>query len=153
MTFSEKISKILNTNKLGIDSASAMERYVKAGQSAISAHTSENAPKDSAPGLATQKKIIEKLRISQEWWDSGEGQIYLSKSGVIDETNQKSEKAEPHERALSLAEKALDALRGELAVRKEMRDGDISRLERDKDRLHETIRELTAAINRMPLKQ
>jgi len=62
-------------------------------------------------------------------------------------------KEEPHERALSLAEKALDALRGELAVRKEMRDGDISRLERDKDRLHDIIHELTATINRMPLKQ
>ena len=63
------------------------------------------------------------------------------------------EKEEPHERALSLAEKALDALRGELAVRKEMRDGDINRLERDKDRLHDIIHELTATINRMPLKQ
>lgn len=72
MNFSEKISKIVDTNKLGINSPSKLEEYIGAGRGSIT-----QADQESGPGKATQKKIIEKLRINQEWWTSGSGSIYL----------------------------------------------------------------------------
>lgn len=76
MNFVEKIDKILKTNTLGISSPSALEDFIEAGRGSI---TTPYRNKES-PGLRTQKKIIEKLRINQDWWDSGKGEIYLIES-------------------------------------------------------------------------
>lgn len=72
MNFVEKIDKLLKSNTLGISSPSALEDYIKAGRGSI---TTPYRNKDS-PGLRTQKKIIEKLRINPEWWETGKGEIY-----------------------------------------------------------------------------
>lgn len=87
MTFAEKISKILDANTLQIHSVSQLEDYIKAGRSAIGAHVAKNAKPNSAPGRATQKRIIEKLRINPDWWNTGKGEIYLqSAKEVFNET-------------------------------------------------------------------
>ena len=73
MKFSEKIEKILKTNKLGVNTASGLEEFIGAGRGAISTPYREG----TAPGTKTQKKIIEKMRISPDWWETGKGEIYL----------------------------------------------------------------------------
>jgi hypothetical protein len=90
MTFCEKISKILVINKLKISSIKGLEDYLEIGRSTIGAHCAEKAQKinpRSEPGLKTQKVIIEKLRINQEWWDTGIGEIFI-------ENENKTEKIE-----------------------------------------------------------
>jgi hypothetical protein len=73
MKFSEKISTILKTNTLGVKSPSKLEEYIKAGKGAITTPLRDN----DAPGFKTEQKIVEKLRINQKWWDTGEGPIYV----------------------------------------------------------------------------
>ena len=73
MKFSEKIDKILKTNKLGVNTPSGLEEFIGAGRGSISTPYREG----SQPGTKTQKKIVEKMRISQDWWDTGRGEIYL----------------------------------------------------------------------------
>lgn len=73
MKFSDKITKILKTNTLGISSPSGLEEFIGAGKGAITTPMKEN----DSPGFKTQKKIIEKLRINQDWWDTGTGNVYL----------------------------------------------------------------------------
>jgi hypothetical protein len=72
MKFSEKIRTVLKANKLDINSPSALEDFIGAGQGAIT-----GADQTKGPGLKTQKKIVDKLRINQRWWDTGEGEIFL----------------------------------------------------------------------------
>jgi len=88
MKFSEKIEKILKTNKLGVNTASGLEEFIGAGRGAISTPYREG----TAPGTKTQKKIIEKMRISPDWWETGKGEIYTPENGV-------SESAQPYEPA------------------------------------------------------
>lgn len=83
MTFSAKISKILEANTLNISTVAALEDYLTVGRSAIGAHCAKNASPGSAPGLKTQKRIIEALRINKIWWDTGKGDIFLSKENDI----------------------------------------------------------------------
>lgn len=88
MTFCEKISKILTYNTLGVSSPSGLEEHLHIGRRSISGHCSKKQQKidpESAPGLKTQKIIVEKLRINQTWWDSGEGDMFLEEP-----TNKKS---------------------------------------------------------------
>lgn len=73
MTFSEKISKILNNNTLGINSPSGLEEFIGASTGAIT----KPLAKGIAAGPMIQKKIKEKLRINPDWWDTGKGEIYL----------------------------------------------------------------------------
>lgn len=75
MKFSDKVSKILKFNTLGINSPSGLEEFIGAGKGAITTPLKE----DESPGLKTQKKIVEKLRINQQWWDIGEGEIFEGK--------------------------------------------------------------------------
>lgn len=84
MTFSEKIRKIVMLNSLGITSPSSLEDYIKAGTGAITTPMR----KGEEPGTATVKKIIEKLRINQDWWETGKGEVFASqpemKNGLRD---------------------------------------------------------------------
>lgn len=74
MTFKEKIDKILETNKLGINSVSAFEDEIKAGRGAVNDFYKE----DRDPGRITLKKIKTFPGLNPVWWDTGKGDIYLS---------------------------------------------------------------------------
>lgn len=78
MNFAEKISIILNTNELGISSPSGLEEFIGAGKGAITTPIK----KGLEPGRATQKKIVETLRITYEWWNTGKGQIFNKPDSV-----------------------------------------------------------------------
>lgn len=74
MTFSEKISKILDTNTLAINSPSGLEEFIGASTGAIT----KPLAKGIAAGPMIQKKIKEKLRINPDWWATGKGEIYTN---------------------------------------------------------------------------
>lgn len=75
MTFKEKINKILKTNKLGINSVYGLETYIGAAPGAINKYYK----KDGEPGQGTIKKILDGLSINPDWWELGNGSIYLEK--------------------------------------------------------------------------
>jgi len=87
MNFAVKIDKILKTNKLGVNSPSGLEEFIGAGRGAISTPYREG----TEPGTKTQKKIVDKLRINPDWWDTGKGEIYLPENGL----NEPAQKYEP----------------------------------------------------------
>lgn len=69
MTFKEKISKIVRFNKLGIDSPSGLESYIKAGVGTITKPIKNN----EEPGEGTIKKILALPGLNKTWWETGEG--------------------------------------------------------------------------------
>lgn len=82
MTFKEKIDNILSANNLGIDSPSGLEEKLGIGQGSIS-KSYYNKKEDESPGRATIKKIIEGMGINRKWWDTGEGDIFLTSTGLV----------------------------------------------------------------------
>ena len=72
MKFSDKLSKILKANTLGIDTPSGLEEFIGASTGSIT----KPLKLESAPGPKIQKKIVEKLRINQDWWDTGKGEMF-----------------------------------------------------------------------------
>lgn len=73
MSFEQKIDKILKANALGINYPSALEEYLGLGTGTITKPLGNG----KSPGKGTIKKIIEKLRINQDWWETGKGEIFL----------------------------------------------------------------------------
>lgn len=78
MTFKEKIDKILGTNKLGVNSVHGLEKALKLGVGAINKKYQEGGE----PGNEVIKKIKDGLRINNEWWNTGEGQIFQENEAV-----------------------------------------------------------------------
>lgn len=72
MSFKEKIDKILETNKLGVNSVNGLEQFLKVSMGSISKPYKNNR----APGPMISKKILEELGINKRWWDSGEGDVF-----------------------------------------------------------------------------
>lgn len=73
MSFEQKIDKILKANALGINYPSALEEYLGLGTGTITKPLGNG----KSPGKGTIKKIIEKLRINPDWWETGKGEMYL----------------------------------------------------------------------------
>jgi hypothetical protein len=82
MTFKEKIYKIVRLNKLGINSPSGLETYIKAGTGSITKYLK----KDEEPGEDTVKKILELSGLNKQWWETGEEPVFIEK----DDTNNTS---------------------------------------------------------------
>lgn len=82
MNFCEKIDKVLKTNTLGISSIGSLESEIGVSNGTIQ----KPYNKKRHPGLRTVKKIIELLRINQDWWDSGKGEIYTTATKSTYET-------------------------------------------------------------------
>lgn len=80
MTFQEKIDKVLKTNKLGIDSPSGLEAFIRVSVGTIT----KPLKKGKEPGLGTIKILLEKLGINEEWWETGKGEIYKYQPPSID---------------------------------------------------------------------
>jgi hypothetical protein len=76
MTLKEKIHKILKHNDLGISTPSALETFIGASQGAITTPMREGGNL----GPALTKKLHEKARVNPEWWETGKGEIFFSRS-------------------------------------------------------------------------
>lgn len=76
MTFKEKIRKIVRANKLGINSPSGLEGYIKAGVGAITKYLKN----DDEPGEDTIKKILDLPGLNKTWWETGEGDVFIAAS-------------------------------------------------------------------------
>lgn len=74
MNFPEKLDKVLKVSKL-VSNINQLEKRIGVSTGTILKPYNEGKP----PGLGTVKKIIEYLGISQEWWDTGKGDIFNSK--------------------------------------------------------------------------
>jgi hypothetical protein len=74
MTFKEKIDKILRDNKLGINSPTGLEEKVGASVGAINKYYKKN----QEPGEGTIKKILDFPGLNKEWWDTGQGPVFLT---------------------------------------------------------------------------
>lgn len=78
MTFKEKIAKIVRLNKLKINSPSGLEAYIKAGVGAITKYLKNN----EEPGEDTIKKILELPGLNKDWWETGNGPVFLDEPAV-----------------------------------------------------------------------
>lgn len=80
MSFKEKIDKILEANKLGINSISAFEDKIEAGRGAINDFYKENRE----PGRITLKRIKTFPGLSWEWWETGKGDVFITNSTGVE---------------------------------------------------------------------
>lgn len=114
MSFRDKIDKILYINNLGINSVSGLEKYVGASGGAIRKYYEE----DKEPGLATIKKIKEKLGIRDAWWDKQDGSPFTDpqkqKDDILDHPLVKSYVSELNtlRKYVAILERENDELRG-----------------------------------------
>lgn len=67
----------------------------------------EEAQLARTPGRATIKKIIEKLRINQIWWDTGKGEIFLSDGPEPEQSDRESAREAFNKRVASGLEREL----------------------------------------------
>lgn len=72
MTFKEKIRTIVRVNRLGINSASALERVIGASVGSIT----KSLRKNEEPGEETIKKILALPGLNEIWWNTGEGDVF-----------------------------------------------------------------------------
>jgi hypothetical protein len=87
MTFKEKIDKILQVNKLGINSVSALEDKVEAGRGAINEFYNENRE----PGRKTLKKIKSLKGLNEVWYDTGKGEVFMENGTYVDTASDNKE--------------------------------------------------------------
>lgn len=97
MTFKEKIDKILRVNKLNINSPSGLEQAVKASVGAINKYYA----KDEEPGEGTIKKILDLPGLNKEWWETGEGEVFIT---PVKKPSDNKEKMNPEEVYRNLVE-------------------------------------------------
>lgn len=86
MTIHDKFDKILKVNKLGIKSIYGLEKYCKVGIGSISKFLNKN----ESPTLGTIKTIQDVININPEWWESGEGEIFIVKGTLVPELDKKN---------------------------------------------------------------
>src|SRR5687768_13354484 len=110
MDFRKKIDTILKANKLGINSPSGLESYVKAGRGAISGPYKNN----ETPGLATVKKIVDTLRVNSQWWETGKGSVFADEIDGVNEPPLKYETLDDLRKNLEDLRKNLEDLRKNL---------------------------------------
>jgi len=80
MDFSEKILKILETNKLGIATAEALSEFCGFNRDTIR----KAIDRGSQLNRANTRILLDKMRINPEWWESGKGEIYLQKGTYVE---------------------------------------------------------------------
>lgn len=83
MTIQDKFDTILKTNRLGIKSIFGLEKFSGVGVGSVSKFLN----KGESPTIGTIKTIQDALRINPEWWDSGNGSIYLENGTGMDKSN------------------------------------------------------------------
>lgn len=93
MTFKEKIDIILRHNKLGINTPSGLENYLKVSVGSISKYYRKN----EEPGSGILKKIQTGLSVSDIWWTSGKGDIFVG-----DPQNQTNNSMDDHHKGDSI---------------------------------------------------
>ena|SRR5690606_18031155 len=79
MTFSEKIDLILRHNKLGINTVFGLEKYLGLSKGSIYKAYSGRTGFDG-PGRKVTRAIQQGLKISDYWWDTGKGEIFVRQS-------------------------------------------------------------------------
>ncbi len=85
MTFSEKLSKVLETNAIGIASAFALEKFLNAGEGRINRYIRAGRE----PTLKLKREIIMGLGINPERWKTGKGEIYRENLTFVKESHDK----------------------------------------------------------------
>lgn len=79
--FRDRIDKLLKFNDKKINTLPELESYVGVGL-----HTIRKAYNDNRfPTERTQKKIVEKMGINRQWWETLEGDIFDQKAPVVNE--------------------------------------------------------------------
>lgn len=94
MTFKEKIDKILEVNKLKIESVSGLEDFVKSSRSAINDFYNLNRE----PGRKTLKKIKSLPGLNLEWYDTGKGPVFVENGTPAINIDEPKNQTEPKEK-------------------------------------------------------
>jgi hypothetical protein len=84
MTFKEKIDKILEFNKLEINSVSGLEDFLKASRSSINDFYNSN----QEPGRKTLKRIKSLPALNWEWYETGKGDVFKENSTLAIKNDQ-----------------------------------------------------------------
>lgn len=100
MTFSEKIDKVLTLNRINLRTIQDLEQIAELGSGTIRKNYNDNREMSQR----STWKLIEKIGINREWWDTGEGEVFKEKG--TSELN-KEEKAKFAERQLFDKEREL----------------------------------------------
>lgn len=90
MTFKEKIDKLLSVSKKKFNSLYDLETKSGLGMGTLRKAYEENRE----PSNRIIGKFLETLRINTEWWETGNGEIYLGKGTDDDKLDNNKEKEE-----------------------------------------------------------
>ena len=113
MSFRQKIDIILKANKLGVDTIHALEEKVGAGVGSIGKFYRN----DKFPGLGTVKKIQEKMGVNLQWWETGQGDVFVEDENKLKVEEPRAEYLrliETQEKLIKSYEREIEDLRREL---------------------------------------
>jgi transcriptional regulator with XRE-family HTH domain len=96
MTFREKIDNILRISKKKFSSITELEVAAGLGMNTLrKAYNDDREPSRKVVG-----KLLEKIGISEGWWDSGKGEIFTEKSTYVEIPTRKEKDPDEHIRIL-----------------------------------------------------
>ena len=80
--FRDRIDMLLKYNDKKINTLPDLETFIGVGLHTIRKAYNENR----FPTERTQKKLVEKMGISRQWWETGEGDIFSPKYPIVNES-------------------------------------------------------------------